>query len=47
MKSGMKHRVSEEKKAICVLRKIWKGEGMSKYVKIKRSMYDVIVVPTL
>jgi hypothetical protein len=45
MKSKMKHRMTEGDKVSGVLKKIWKGEGMSK--DAKRSMYEGIVVPTL
>jgi hypothetical protein len=45
MKSEMKHRVTEGKKVSGVLRKIWKGEGMSR--DARRSMYECMVEPTL
>jgi hypothetical protein len=45
MNSEMKHRVSEGEKVSDVLKKTWKGEGMSTYAK--RSMYEGIVAPTL
>jgi hypothetical protein len=45
VKSEMKHRVSKGEKFSGVLRKIWKGEGLS--WDAKRSMYEGIVVTTL
>ena len=45
MKSEMKHRVTEGEKVSGVLKKMWKGGGMSR--DAKRSMYEGIVVPTL
>jgi hypothetical protein len=45
MKSEMKHRVTEGEKDSGGLRKMWKGEGVSKYAK--RSMYEGTVVSTL
>jgi hypothetical protein len=45
MESDMKHRVTEGEKVSGVLRKMWKGEGLSK--DDKRSMYEGIVMPAL
>jgi hypothetical protein len=45
MKSEMKHRVSEGEKASGVLRKMSKGEVLSR--DAKRGMYERIVTPTL
>jgi hypothetical protein len=45
MKIEMKQRVSEGEKVSGVLRKMWKGEGLS--IDRKRGMYEGIVVPTL
>ncbi|WP_440994895.1 hypothetical protein [Cysteiniphilum litorale] len=45
IKSEMKHRMTEGEKVCGVLKKMWKGEGMSR--DAKRSMYEGIVVPTL
>jgi hypothetical protein len=44
-KSEMKHEVTEGEKVSGVLKKIWKGEGMSR--DAKRSMYEGIVVSML
>jgi hypothetical protein len=45
IKSEMKHRLSEGEKVSGVLRKMWKGEGVS--IDSKRGMYENIVAPTL
>jgi hypothetical protein len=41
----MKHRVTEGEKVSGVLKKMWKGGGMSR--DAKRSVYGSILVPTL
>jgi hypothetical protein len=45
MKSEMKHRVREGMKVSGILRKMWKGVGLS--IDSKRVMYESIVAPTL